>query len=967
MKALYWTDHHVYPYNEFSRPTTDGRTTLLEEHEKTYQWIANTIRQEKPDFVFNLGDTAQTIGFLDALSLTCIEQGETLIDDACQSVGAEIRRMIGNHDILSDATRIHVFPFLKNVVSEVRYEHPFLFVPFYRDISEWRPAYEAAMAQGPHRVYIHLDVVGGRFNSSSHACTSGFIAQGPTQVYAGHFHHPQDVGPNIHILGSCMYRNFSDERAGFSPRGLYIDDFYPDGRHTGLGRRIENPHTSIYTTIKQESEDEYTFIQSIEAIEHPGRTYARLVYPKALQSVADRHAPSFRGVRHVVVGDRKRSQVVVPADLPSALDPRKIVDTYLKTSAPNQEDPEPYREYAYDMIDKYIGKITQVPQRRLTILAAHLENFSSYLSADVRFDECGVVYVDGVWADRESDVSNGSGKSSIFESVYWCLFGELIQGATADEIVNTQTRCNCMVSLYCLVDGVEYQFTRYRKHQQFGDDFRIFMNGGLVSQGTTASNKYLVNNFGVTSDLFKQIVLLVDSLSTRFSVLSARSRMELIESVMHLDIYDTLHERIHADLGTKQKQSDLKFNTVQRLSSSLETIERECAIKRAGAEELKSSIELTIADKRQIIQERQASSNSIDAAMPTKNQQLSTLGGQILGVRKILNDYFAQEAEQNRHRMEIVRAQTVTAKAYMDKKALAAGQCPTCLRPYTDAVLEAEIKLLGDRMQAENESLEQINLWFARIAQEKLGYQQEVNNLQQTQAAIRQKVQLMESQKWSDQASIKSAQSDIERCQATLNTQDAQIQEMENRSEALELELHVAKGELNDLQAQLVIASYWDLGFSSKGGCRTWLIQDTLNQLSDFAADYASLLTDGHAVPQIGASGNTITFDVNTQGGSYKRSSSGERRAMDLSIQFALSKLASRFSGFSCNALILDEVDDKLDASARRRLISLMMKISQQDQKIVLIASHNKDVRSHVDRVWTVVRSGGVSRVSSSA
>ena len=63
-----------------------------------------------------------------------------------------------------------------------------------------------------------------------------------------------------------------------------------------------------------------------------------------------------------------------------------------------------------------------------------LKNFFSFGSAEVDFDKYGnLVLVRGENAGEDS--SNGAGKSSLFESVYWCLTGKTVRGVLAKDVV----------------------------------------------------------------------------------------------------------------------------------------------------------------------------------------------------------------------------------------------------------------------------------------------------------------------------------------------------------------------------------------------------------------------------------------------------------------------------------------------------------------------------------------------------
>src|SRR5438552_655420 len=111
------SDMHTYPFNEFSKPCGDGRTTLIQEHENTYDWIANLIEEHSPDIVVNLGDTGHTHGFLDSISATTIYNGDRKISQSCKLVKADKVTLLGNHDFDNEVSRVHNLPFIEDMIT----------------------------------------------------------------------------------------------------------------------------------------------------------------------------------------------------------------------------------------------------------------------------------------------------------------------------------------------------------------------------------------------------------------------------------------------------------------------------------------------------------------------------------------------------------------------------------------------------------------------------------------------------------------------------------------------------------------------------------------------------------------------------------------------------------------------------------------------------------------------------------
>ena len=66
-----------------------------------------------------------------------------------------------------------------------------------------------------------------------------------------------------------------------------------------------------------------------------------------------------------------------------------------------------------------------------------LQNFMSYDKATINLDGCGYTLVQGENNNAEDSAkSNGSGKSALFEGIFYALFGETIRGSK--DIINNK-------------------------------------------------------------------------------------------------------------------------------------------------------------------------------------------------------------------------------------------------------------------------------------------------------------------------------------------------------------------------------------------------------------------------------------------------------------------------------------------------------------------------------------------------
>jgi recombinational DNA repair ATPase RecF len=59
---------------------------------------------------------------------------------------------------------------------------------------------------------------------------------------------------------------------------------------------------------------------------------------------------------------------------------------------------------------------------------------------------------------------NGSGKTTILDGIFWCLYDETIKNRKGDDVVNKKVGKDCFAILKFDIDGVDYEIQNYRKH-----------------------------------------------------------------------------------------------------------------------------------------------------------------------------------------------------------------------------------------------------------------------------------------------------------------------------------------------------------------------------------------------------------------------------------------------------------------------------------------------------------------------
>ena len=117
---------------------------------------------------------------------------------------------------------------------------------------------------------------------------------------------------------------------------------------------------------------------------------------------------------------------------------------------------------------------------KLQFNSIHIENFLSIGCADIPLNDNGYVLVSGINNSKsDSALSNGSGKSSIFDSILWALTGETIRGASS--VTNINGNDGALVEIDISVDDRDYSIRRTKDHSRYKTSLQILSGGEDLS------------------------------------------------------------------------------------------------------------------------------------------------------------------------------------------------------------------------------------------------------------------------------------------------------------------------------------------------------------------------------------------------------------------------------------------------------------------------------------------------------
>ena len=290
-----------------------------------------------------------------------------------------------------------------------------------------------------------------------------------------------------------------------------------------------------------------------------------------------------------------------------------------------------------------------------------------------------------------------------------------------------------------------------------------------------------------------------------------------------------------------------------------------------------------------------------------------------------------------------------------------------------------KVEELNKTVESFKKIKEERNKTKAEYEKEGLKLEKEISDLNKERRSYETKKQEQASQKVQLQSKIQTYVDRINEYTIQLDNTTSQIQATEASIKKLQESLEecdsfilATQEEIKKLNLQVEILEFWKVAFSSKG-IRALLLDRFCNEFSRILNNYLSEISNesmrliltptsmtkgGEERNKIGMTVKFKEYDV-----SYNSLSGGEKRRVDCSLIFALSKyLEEKYELGSQGLLgimVLDEVFGGLDTEGIDSLISLLERESKG--KSIFIIDHNPRLTAFADRVFTVKKENNIS------
>lgn len=959
MRILEFTDPHCTRSSEFSKPTEDGYNEYLRLFMNSFNFVEHLAIELRPDVLAFGGDFWDDRDYVDTLALNVGFK----VWERMSSLPVKYKlAVVGNHDYFSIEHNIHSLECLKSLGWYVFEQPSFLDldetcriagVP-YRDTYDLEEIMELDRAN-PDVVLAHADVVGGRRRApKSDRDKKAYSDSGlPSTIFSnagvvlnGHYHHPSRVSDNWHNIGSLTSRTFHDKNS--DPRGAILYD--TESREIV---RYPNPHARAFVDVHIESEDDLADLLNYDH----SNSYARIYYNLELEDEAQTIREMFAGARLLPVAKRKVQTAQTAIDLRFSLE--ENLQRYMDEQ---YDDPgltglalEIFKQAAEDYA-------TDSSREPLEFGWLEVHNYQSIGHLKVNLHNRGLIFIRGINNDDPGQEGNGSGKSSFIEALYWCLKGKSLRGYTANEIIHWHEEY-VRVSVEVFVGDKVYTIIRSRKDPEYGTGLKILVGGESAgARLKTDTQVKLEDLIGRSEDSLKHVAFMTANLANRFTKLTFPQRARLLE-----DIVDSRPYRLCAKLAEEMHStSQLELS---RVRGSLETLIATKDATEARIAELKKQLEEYDENTRELREAREGEKLELEANIEILTEKKDNAQTEVDSIETALSGFRAKLAILD----EDIRSREVTIAGYNSQLAvlnadierlgrlLHQSACPTCEQPVNYDV-STKISLIQNEVRGLRTVVEEACNDRDRVMHRRNKVSGIIGGREHTKGDKQTVIKNCDRKLVTEKSRLGSVIEALSVLDNSRQSLDSQLVEREKELDRLQpqiLEVMDEEEILENRESQLSILA--NEVFDEKGVRNSILSQVAIPYLNARIPEYAQYLWGGRMLELTGSrelkggrSKNDI--DIIYDGKlTYKGCSSGEKRRVDLIIQFALNDLATATGRSRVGLLVIDEAFDSLDESG---IYAAKEALVLKTAGTILMISHSKYAAAICPRQMTFMKEG---------
>ena len=610
-----------------------------------------------------------------------------------------------------------------------------------------------------------------------------------------------------------------------------------------------------------------------------------------------------------------------------------------------------------------------------------IESFMSIGKANIGFNDKGYTLVKGINnCPQDSASSNGSGKSSIWEALVWCLTGETIRGTTNVENVfydgTTLVRCEFRVD--------EHSYTIERSQNKQKSSLKFYADDKDISGKGIRDTKEIIKQYLPDFDalLLGSVIVLGQGLPARFTANTPSGRKEILEKLTKSDfMIEDLKERISSRSQKLKKSADELSSWVisQKavIKSNEELVEKlSKQIKTGSVEEYNEKIK----ENEKVLEDLQHRKANVEKDKKLEEnklleveQTIEVVNGEYKSEYNNVTIYHDESLDKLKQEYYDLESRAKSLKNQIVQYESVKEFCPTCgqklpdvhkidtssMRQEYNSILSG-IEKINSSISEENEKrsieLKIVDDKYAdKLSELKLEKEQCKKTYQEYSLTFQNIIRDISSA----ENAIVALQSNIKFITDTNDSIRKQIEEAKEQVETVKAKLEYTLEEQEKVSQRQEIVSKFQTAITRD--FRGYLLTNIISFIDERCKELSKILFDNGSI-SVSLDKNNVSVKLNEK--EYEMLSGGERQKVDVVVQFAIRDMLCSYTGFSSSIIVLDEIFDNLDKEGCSRIIDLINNDLSDLESIFIISHHADELQVPVDNVIRVIKDKNkVSRI----
>ena len=604
---------------------------------------------------------------------------------------------------------------------------------------------------------------------------------------------------------------------------------------------------------------------------------------------------------------------------------------------------------------------------RIEFKKIEIHNFMSFEDEVFDFSEKdGMTLVQGINNDFPGQ-TNGAGKSNIFLSLAYTLFGDMPKIKKNENIINRLANPQEMrLVLWLDVDNKSYKIARgISKKASSLEVLKIAKDGSEedITKSSIAETQKMIEDDILHCDIsiFLRTILLTADETYNFYLLKKADKKEFVEKLFDIGVFEEIWKLVHRDVldldkeilskqsyllglsktiddcqDKSQKHEVEHKNRLKLLTESISNAEEKLAeqkkIEIKSNDEVVKKLELAI-DK---LEEKKSETWNAESSLAEKISKCD------LGMHKLESTKSSSQKTISKHSEVLGKlcddCKTIFSKYYsLDK----------CLEEIEDA----------------NEKIKKLEEAKKKLIEEK-------SELSKSRSSNEEKIQKA-------RAKLRDLNAEAVEARATLAKLESRVESLKNDLAKTKLEKNPWLEMLDETKKKIESGSkevedlalkrkHLDLAQSivSQDTLRKFVIKDLVVLLNNKIKTYLTKLGANFYV----VFDEDMDYEFMTPSGKceWGNFSAGERMKTMVATSFAFRDFMAARNGLNANILILDEYfDSAIDALTVESVLNLLKDMSRELKQSIYVITHRKEVSQDMfDQLLVVEKTNGTSHAS---